>query len=99
MMRIGITALAFAALVIVGTSARAQVCSESCDMYVEGRCVSYRQTCTTPESVPRPSFGSIAYGRSDGSWGASYHWDTRQKADKSAMDTCAKQGAKDCEIQ
>ena len=101
MLRTGRTTLALWTLLwlAASTSARAQVCSEYCGMYVEGRCVEYRQSCTTPEAPPRPSFGAIAYGRSDGSWGSSYHWGSQQKAEKVAIDTCAKQGAKDCEVQ
>ena len=99
MRRMGVAALAFGILVILGPVARGQVCESSCSMYVEGHCVQYTEHCTTPDAAPpAPSFGAIAYGRGDGSYGTSYHWGSQQKAEKVAMDTCAKRGAKDCEI-
>ena len=91
-------ALGLLVALTLGGRAQAQVCESSCSMYVEGHCVQYTEHCTTPEAPPKPSFGAIAYGRSDGSWGSSYHWGSQEKAESVALDTCAKQGAKDCEI-
>ena len=98
MMRMGIAAQAFAAVIILGTSARGQACETSCSMYVEGHCVQYTQHCTTPEAPPKPSFGAIAYGRTKGTWGTSYRWETREKAESVALENCAKQGSRDCEV-
>jgi uncharacterized protein DUF4189 len=91
--------LALGLVLALASAARAQVqeCHTDCDRYESGQCVAYVQRCVTTEP-PRPSFGAIAYGKSDGSWGSSFHWSTRQKAESVALDNCRKQGADDCEV-
>ena len=76
-------------------TAQAQVCSTMCSRYEEGECVEHTQTCTTPP--PPESYGAIAYGRTSGAWGFSYHWSNRAKAESQALQNCG-QRAKDCEV-
>ncbi len=47
--------------------------------------------------APAASYGAIAYGRTSGAWGSSYHWGSQAEAESKAMQTCAKQG-NDCEV-
>ena len=83
--------------VLATTAAQAQFCSTTCSRYEEGQCVEHTQTCTTTPSAPSDSYGAIAYSRTSGSWGYSYKWSSRAKAESVAMQTCAKY-AKDCEV-
>jgi hypothetical protein len=57
-------------------------------------------TCTpgssTP-SAPAASYGAIAYGRTSRTWGYSYRWSSRAKAERVAMQNCAQKG-NDCEV-
>ena len=46
---------------------------------------------------PAASYGAIAYGRTSGAWGSSYHWGSQAKAESAAMQTCAQHG-NDCEV-
>lgn len=93
---IAAVALGLLAALAAGTPARAQVCSTMCSMYVSGQCVEYTQTCETP-TRPAHSYGAIAYGSKSQAWGYSYNWDSREKAERVAMQNCA-QRAKDCEV-
>ncbi|MDE2006782.1 MAG: DUF4189 domain-containing protein [Rhodospirillales bacterium] len=95
-MRMMLTALALLAAMLANAPARAgQVCTDTCDEYNQGRCVLTRHTCTyTP---PPPAYGAIAYGRSSGAWGTSYHWSSRAQAERVALRNCAPHGT-DCEI-
>jgi serine/threonine-protein kinase len=76
-------------------AASAQFCSTTCSRYEEGECVEHTKTCTNP-SAPSESYGAIAYSRTSGSYGTSYKWSSRAKAESVAMQNCAKY-AKDCE--
>jgi hypothetical protein len=91
---------ALCVLMALTAGARAQVeeCSTMCGRYDSGQCVEYLHTCTTTPEAPKATYGAIAYGRTKGTWGTSYHWETREKAERVALENCAKQGAKDCEI-
>jgi hypothetical protein len=90
-----ISAVAFA--VCLAAPAPAQVCSTSCSRYEEGECVEYEHTCVNEPSVPRPSFGAIAYGKASDAFGFSYGWDNRSKAESVALENCAQHGS-DCEV-
>jgi len=89
-------ATAALAAMLAMTGVRAQVCETSCSEYVQGQCVEYTQTCTTP-SAPAPAYGAIAYGRASGAWGYSDHWGNRAKAESVALANCGKHGS-DCTI-
>lgn len=88
------------ALVALAANAPAKAqCSFGCNRYVQGQCVEYR-SCTPGvpgSSAPPPSYGAIAYGRKSRAWGHSYHWGSQAKAERVAMQNCAKHGD-DCEI-
>jgi hypothetical protein len=60
-------------------------------------CTESRDECVAQCSKVGPSFGAIAYGRGSGAWGSSYQWDSREKAESTAMANCQKY-AKDCEV-
>ena len=99
MTRTGAILGAAAALFLVmlaASSARAQVCTDTCDEYDQGRCVITRHSCTAPLPPP-PAYGAIAFGRQSGAWGTSYHWASRARAESAAMRKCAAHG-NDCEV-
>jgi len=71
-----------------------------CGRYESGQCVEWvTQHCdygTAPTALSY-SYGAIAYGRTSGAWGDSYHWGSQAKAESVAMKNCAQHGD-DCEI-
>jgi hypothetical protein len=80
--------------------ARAQDCRSSCSRYEEGKCIETVESCSETGGTahaPGPSFGAIAYSRTGGAWGYSYHWESQEKAEEVAKENCA-QNATDCEI-
>ena len=50
-------------------------------------CTGLRDQCLKQCSKVGPSYGAIAYGRTSGAWGSSYQWDSRAKAESTAMQT------------
>jgi len=60
-------------------------------------CTALRDICVKQCSKVGPAYGAIAYGRTSGAWGSSYQWDSRAKAESSAMENCRKYG-NDCEV-
>jgi Domain of unknown function (DUF4189) len=60
-------------------------------------CTGLRDQCVKQCSKVGPSYGAIAYGRTSGAWGSSDQWDSRVKAESTAMHNCQKHGD-DCEV-
>ena len=61
-------------------------------------CTESRDECVARCSNVGPSFGAIAYGPGSGAWGSAYDWDSREKAESTAMANCQKY-ANDCEVE
>jgi hypothetical protein len=92
-----IAALALGVLIALTSGAKAQVCTTICSDYYDGDCVAHETTCTTPEP-PKPKFGAIAYDHDTGVFGYSYDWGDRAKAESVALQNCADQNGKACEV-
>ena len=60
-------------------------------------CTALRDNCVKECSKVGPAYGAIAYGRTSGAWGSSYQWDSRAKAESTAMQNCKEHGD-DCEV-
>jgi hypothetical protein len=60
-------------------------------------CTGLRDQCLKQCSKVGLSYGAIAYGRTSGAWGSSYQWDSRTKAESTAMQNCQESGD-DCEV-
>ncbi len=75
-----------------------QNCYTSCSNYIRGQCVEYTRHCIeTDELYATPDFGAIAYGKARKSYGTSYKWASRTKAEGVALQKCS-QHENDCEI-
>ncbi|MGD0230438.1 MAG: DUF4189 domain-containing protein [Syntrophorhabdales bacterium] len=74
-----------------------QNCTTSCSRYIQGQCVEHTQHCTEEGTYVTPDFGAIAYGKTKKSYGTSYKWASRAKAESVALQKCS-QYANDCEI-
>lgn len=60
-------------------------------------CLGWLRIPCKDTTAPAPRYGAIAYGRTSGAWGSSYQWDSRAKAESTAMQNCKEHGD-DCEV-
>jgi len=77
-----------------------QSCWWSCAEWKNGGCVRNERKCVgsdVDENTPIPDYGAIAYGKTKKSYGTSYKWGTRAKAESMALKKCSEY-ENDCEI-
>ncbi len=72
-------------------------CETNCSRYEQGQCVEYRRHCTEEGAYGTSDYGAIAYGKTKKSYGASYKWGSRAKAESVALKKC-REYENDCEI-
>ena len=66
-----------------------QNCATSCSRYVQGQCVEHTRHCTEEGTSATPDYGAIAYGKARKSYGTSYKWSSRAKAESVALKKCS----------
>ena len=73
-------------------------CDWVCAEWKNGGCVRKERKCFgEDEYIPSPNFGAIAYGKTKKSYGTSYKWASRAKAESMALKKCSEY-ENDCEI-